>query len=292
MKKNLLDEVTVIIVLYKCTEVIFNCLNNLNNIRVIIVDNGGNFEILSKIKKKYKLFKIIETKKNLGFGRASNLAFKEIKSEYTLSLNPDTNIREEDIKILINCLEKYNSSVIAVPQIYNDNKIFCGYGIFPEKGKGVMRNEYEQNICNTLDNHLLSGDVCVDVAEASVMLLRNKIIKNIGFFNKKYFMYWEDIELFRRIRNKKYSAILSSSAIAIHNKSKSVQKNYYTNFIMNYNSELSPLIYFNVNKKKFFLYKRLIIYFFRFLTYLLIFKKNRSLMNLAKFYAILNYLFK
>lgn len=291
MKNNLLDDVTVIIVLYKSTEVIINCLNNLNNIKVIIVDNGGNFKILTEIKKKNKLHKILEPKKNLGFGRASNLALKEIKSKYTLSLNPDAVIKEKDIEILIHSLEKYKSSAIAVPQIYDDNKIFCGYGIFPEKGKSIKRNKYEYDICKTLDNHLLSGDVCVDTAEASVMLLRNEIINNIGFFDKKYFMYWEDLELFRRVRQKKYSIILSSLAIAIHNKSKSVRRNYHTNFIINYNSELSPLIYFNVNKKNFFLYKRLIIYFFRFLTYLLIFKKDRSFHNLAKFCAILIYLF-
>lgn len=289
MKNNLLNDVTAILVLYKSTEVIFNCLKNLNNIKIIIVDNGGNAQILTEIKRKYKLYKILEPKKNLGLGKASNLALKEINTKYTLSVNPDSVIKEKDIEILINCLDKYKSSAIAVPQIYNDNKIFCGYGIFPEKGKGIARNEYEQNICNTLDNHSLSGDVCLDTAEASVMLLKNEIIKHIGFFDETYFMYWEDMELFRRLRQEKYSIILSSSAIAIHNKSQSVRRNYYTNFIINYNSELSPLIYFNINKKSFFLYRRLLIYSFRFFTYLLIFKIDKSFKNLAKSYAILIY---
>jgi len=290
MKNNLLDDVTAILVLYKSTEVIFNCLNNLNNIKLIIVDNGGNIEILSEIKKKYKLHKILEPKKNLGLGKASNLALKEINTKYTLSVNPDSVIKEKDIEILINCLQKYNSCAIAVPQIYNDNKIFCGYGIFPEKGKGIIRNECEQNICNALDNHSLTGDVCLDTAEASVMLLNNEIIKEIGFFDEKYFMYWEDMELFRRVRHKKCSVILSSSAFALHNKSRSVKRNYYTDFIINYNSELSPFIYFNIDKKSFFLYKRLFLYFGRFMGYLLIFNINKSLRNLARFSAVSSYI--
>jgi N-acetylglucosaminyl-diphospho-decaprenol L-rhamnosyltransferase len=292
MGKNLLDDVTVILVLYKSTDVIFDCLRTLNNIKIIIVDNGDNDQILNEIKKKYKLHKVLKPKKNLGFGKASNLALKEINTKYTLSLNCDSVIKEKDIEILINCLEKYKSTAIAVPQIYNHNKIFCGYGIFPERGKSINRNEYEKKICNVLDNHFPTGDVCVDTAEASVMLLRNEIIKDIGFFDEKYFMYWEDIELFRRVRKKKYSVILSSLAFATHNKSQSVKRNVFTNFIINYNSEISPFIYFNVNKKSFFLYKRLFKYLFRFFIYLIIFKIDKSFKNLAKFYAILIYIFK
>ena len=103
MKNNLLDEITVIIVLYKSTDIIFNSLKNLNNIKVIIVDNGGNDEILSRIKKKLKLIEIIKPKKNLGFGKASNLAFQKINTKYTLSLNPDSIIKEKDISS-----KKYN----------------------------------------------------------------------------------------------------------------------------------------------------------------------------------------
>jgi len=42
------DQITVVIVIYDSTDLIFKCLKNLNNFHIIIVDNGKNEKILPK----------------------------------------------------------------------------------------------------------------------------------------------------------------------------------------------------------------------------------------------------
>ena len=78
LKVNLNNsEITAIIVIFNVTNVIIKCLEQLKDIPVIIVDNGkSNKEIISKIKKFKNIKKYIKSKKNIGFARANNFAFK------------------------------------------------------------------------------------------------------------------------------------------------------------------------------------------------------------------------
>ena len=67
--KNL-KKITIVIVGYNSSSIIFNLLKNLINFEIIIVDNGGNNHIIEKIKS-YKNIKIISKGKNIGFGNIS-----------------------------------------------------------------------------------------------------------------------------------------------------------------------------------------------------------------------------
>jgi hypothetical protein len=105
-------------------------------------------------------------------------------------------------------------------------------------------------------------------------------------------MYWEDMELSKRIFcTKKFSIVLSYEAKAQHLQGTGVKKNFLSNFIKEYHSELSPLIYFKIDKNKFFLRIKMIKYFFRIFSYLFILNLKNSIKNMAKFSAIFFYVY-
>ena len=61
---NNLEKITAIIVLYSTTDIIFKCLENLKNIKIIIVDNGSNNkEIINLLKKIIYLKNILNRRK-------------------------------------------------------------------------------------------------------------------------------------------------------------------------------------------------------------------------------------
>ena len=60
--KHLFEAVTIIVVLYKSTNIIFECLKNLRNFKIVIVDNGRNETILEEIRSNNRSF-MISTKK-------------------------------------------------------------------------------------------------------------------------------------------------------------------------------------------------------------------------------------
>ena len=78
---NINNKITVVIVLYNSTNLIFECLKTLNKFNILIVDNGLNSNCLYKLKQK-KNIKIISKNKNLGFGNAVNFAFELVKTEF------------------------------------------------------------------------------------------------------------------------------------------------------------------------------------------------------------------
>ena len=111
-------------------------------------------------------------------------------------------------------------------------------------------------------------------------------------FNEKFFLFWEEIDLCKKFREKKFSIILSPEVIASHKGSGSTKNDLYTYIIRIYHHELSPLIYFKVNRFSKILYWRLFKYLFRTVSYFLILNIKKSLKNFLKFLATFNYILK
>jgi GT2 family glycosyltransferase len=289
-----LNKITAVVVLYNTTELVFRCLDKIKGVKIIIVDNGRNEKrIIDLIKSNYNIFKFFKSKKNVGFGRACNFALKYVHTEYTLLIEPDVLIEKSSIENLILTLEKYPNSAMATPRFVDENyKVIDYLGDFTENGKGVSRSVLEKHINSRLSRTLADGDVCINFCLAAILLLNNKIIKQIGLFNKKYFLYWEDFELCRKLKIKKISIIKSFYSTAVHLYRRSVRMSYLNEFIMTTHRDKSSYIYFNVKKNNPIFIKRIFFYIFRCISYLLIFNLKNSLKNLAKIYAIYLYLKK
>jgi len=287
--KNL-NKITAVIVLYNVTNIIFECLENLKNINIIIVDNGHNDPgIVKRIRKNKNIIKYFNLKKNIGFGRACNFAFKYVLTEYTLLIEPDVLIEEKDILNLINGLKNYPTAAVVVPTLINkENKIIDILENLPEL------NNKEVNLFNSKadrynSKNIVSGDACINFCWAAILLLNNKIIKKTGLFNKNIFIFWEDFFLCRKLKRLKIPIVKIFASKAIHLEGSSTKKTLISQFIINKHHVLSAYIYFGVNKEDFHLTKKMFLYFFRFISYLFIFNFKGSLKNLARFCATCKY---
>jgi len=287
-----LKKVTAVMVLYNTANIVLDCLNKIKNIDIIIVDNGkNNLNLINFIKNNYKIIKYFKPKKNLGFGRACNFAFKYVKSEYTLLIEPDVFLDELSLKKLIITLDEYPEAGMATPRFLDSNgKAVDFLGHFQEEGKGVFRNRFEESINLRLSGTIPDGDVCVKFCLAAILLLNNKVISKIGLFNKKIFLYWEDFELCRKLWNQKIPVLKSFNSTAIHLERQSVNPSFLNKFIMTVHNDKSAYIYFRVKKNNFLFVKKFFLYFFRFICYLIILNFNKSFKNLARLFAIYLYL--
>jgi len=110
---NTNNQITIVIVLYNSSNLIFDCLNSLDKFSIILVDNGKNLHLLEKLKER-KNIKIISKNRNLGYGKAINFAFEFIQSQYFLVLNPDITIDDGAIfKLLVTVLINENCIIDA-----------------------------------------------------------------------------------------------------------------------------------------------------------------------------------
>ena len=280
-------DLTIIIVIYNSTDKIIDLLHQLNNFEIIIVNNGKNEHVISKIKAHKNVKSIISKEKNIGFGRGVNFAFENIDSKYFLVLNPDILINENDILKLLDIIINDKSCGIVSPLISSDSDSF---GAFPEKGKGVERNLNQIKCSKMLVENTPSGNCCVDVTKGCVLLINSEFFKKVGMFNEKFFLFWEEIDLCKKFRQAKLSVILAPEIKVIHEEGTS-SKNNLSNFIIRtFNKEISPLIYFKSKKLNLNLLVKILKYFFRTFSYLIILNLKNSLKNFLKLIATLSYI--
>ena len=281
------NEITIITVLYNSSEIVENFFDSLKNFKIIVVDNGKNEKILDKIQN-FKNIQVISKNKNLGYGRAINFAFENVSTNFFLVLNPDLTIDVNSIENMLNIFNQYSDCGIVAPVTVPDKDF---YGAFPERNLKNVDSSSAIKSRELLFNSKIEGELCVDVAKGCALLISAKHFKNIGKFDEKYFLFWEEIDLCRKSRSKKNSVIVTPKSKAQHNQGKSSKSNIQNFLIKTFHNEYSPLIYFNVQKFTTHHFKKIIKYFIRGLLYLLILNIKKSITNFVKLTANIKYFF-
>ena len=194
--------ITAIIVTFRSEKVIFDCLKSIKDIKkIIIVDNSFDRKLKKKVLLKFPRVNFILSAKNLGYGAGNNVALKKVKTKYAIILNPDTILFRGCIaNLLILAKNLKNKFSIIAPSINGHIK---NYGFFPSgkvKKKIVKKTAYFN----------------VDYVKGFAMFLNIQKIKSIGYFDENFFMYLEEIDLCKRLKEINEKIIVSLDAKSKH----------------------------------------------------------------------------
>ena len=278
---TLINELTIIIVLYEeKANLVFQCLENIKNFKIIIVDNAGNVSLKSEIEKKFKIYKYILNKKNYGYAKAANQAIKQCDTEYILMFQADGLISNKDIFILLESHKKYKNCFITSPTYYDkESKLSYNSGCLPEKSSN-------KDILN------LEGDVCVETVLGSIILFKKKDIIEIGLYDEIFFLYYLDSELCRRIIKKSIIQIFEAKVQHAHGQIK-VRNPLKKIFIKDFNFTFDELYYFFKIKKHYDIFfklkKKIPNYLIKFLVNLILFKLSKSTYYFSKILAFFKF---
>jgi len=180
------------------------CLRSLEkltypNYNVIVVDNGSTDGSQDLIKEKFPYITLIENGKNLGFARGMNVGIKhalENEADYVfVVLNNDTAI------ISRNLLEE------LVKTANSDKKI----GIV---GPKVMDYDGPSKVQFNGKIKHLSG-FTMEVSGCG-FLAKKEVLEDVGLYGPIYFMYYEDLDLFFRVKKKGYRIVFVPSVKIKH----------------------------------------------------------------------------
>lgn len=172
------DNITIVINTFRSEDKIFNCLNSIDSFcKVIIIENSDNKDFKKKLENKYSFVECFLAGENLGYANGNNLGLSKVKSEYALILNPDTTLEKESLYNFLNTAKKFNDFAIIGP---------------------ARQDEY-----SNIDLYNDKADVFeVDALKGFAMLLNIKQFNEIGFFDSNFFIYLEEIDLCRRLKEK------------------------------------------------------------------------------------------
>jgi len=223
----------IVIVNYKAKFFLTKCLNSLvpalKNLDYIlyIVENGSgdNLKDLQKIIP----FNLIDSKTNLGFAKANNIALKKCKSKYILLLNPDTIVTEDCIKGMLTYMQDNNEVGLSTcylqlkktkkldpashrgfPTAWNSFTYYSGLSkLFP---KSKVFSGYQMTYKDIKKVH------SIDSPSGAFFLTTKKVLDKVGILDEQFFMYAEDIDLAKRIKNADYKVMFNPNYRAYHYK--------------------------------------------------------------------------
>ena len=222
--------VDVIIVNWNSGEYIKKCIDsifsndNKNFINTIfIIDNGSTDASLNKVELNKKI-KIIRNKTNMGFSRACNQGFKLSTSSYVLLLNPDTQLLNNTIADCITFMNQNTETDILGCQLLNDKReITPSCSRFPT-AIGVLSDSlglskivpslFKPAIILTNWDHKESR--YVDQLMGAFMFMRRSIFEKIGYFDERFFVYYEEIDFSKRVAQKGGKSFFNANIKAIH----------------------------------------------------------------------------
>jgi GT2 family glycosyltransferase len=183
-----------------------NFISKYFEIFIYIVDNSEKNLNLNLLKFKYIKIKYFFLNRNIGFGAGHNYALKNsTKSKYHLLLNPDIYFKKSDFENLFKIFEtsKKTVAISGVLKNIDESNQFIGRKD-PSLIKLFLRRfATNYSITNSIDdNYLLSNENIIDVDNLSgaFMLVKKNILQKIGLFDVRFFLYLEDFDLSRRLR--------------------------------------------------------------------------------------------
>lgn len=197
---------SVIIVSYNSEDFIEKCLNSLlknisDNCEVIVIDNNSTDQTVNKLKKFLPKITLIESNENLGFSKGNNLASKKAKGEYLFFLNPDTEMLEPVLNKLIDFSNSKEDIGIVAPKLVMPNgKSQESVRKLPTLWGAIK--EYIFNIKHTFSQYAPKEEypTQVETVYGAAFLIKRDLFNQIGGFDEKYFLYYEDIDLCNKIQ--------------------------------------------------------------------------------------------
>lgn len=193
----------VIIVSYKGHQWYERCFTSLRNseypVQTIVIDNASNDGTVEYIREHFPEIHLIESKENLGFGRANNLGMRyalDHGCDYVFLLNQDAWIEPNTIGELVRIAEKYPEYGILGPVQVNNERTRVLNGVIQ-----FLINP--DNVNHKLFSDLILGNVeeVYPVAEinAAAWLLPRKTLETIGGFDPIFLHYGEDWNYLSRV---------------------------------------------------------------------------------------------
>lgn len=204
-------DVSIIIVNYNTKDYLYNCLHSIYkntkdiSFEILVSDNGSTDGSIEMLQENFPNVILIQNNNNLGFGKANNIALKYAKGTFIFYLNSDTVLLNNVIKIFFDFwLQNENNikiGVIGANMIDINGNITQSYNSFPTLKKDVLSLLH----CNYMSifpfyrirkNPIEERIGPVDFVKGADMFMKNS---EYSFFDEKYFMYYEETDLQRKM---------------------------------------------------------------------------------------------
>ena len=172
---------------------------------VYVADNASEDDTVRIVRRRFPQVRLLRMKRNTGFGHANNAVLKDLDSDYHFILNPDILLRDDILNAMAGWLSEHPDVVMAVPKFYFAD----GTEQFTPKRCPTFRYVYGGRLEKlgdpfrrwrseyTLRGENVTEPVDVDFCSGCFIAVRTSVFRDLGGFDRRYFLYGEDADLTR-----------------------------------------------------------------------------------------------
>ena len=268
-------DISIIIVNYKSWAHLQNCLSSLDSIdqnsfsfEVIVVDNHSNDNNLEAFSKKFPTYQFVSNTGNYGFSSGNNFGAQQASGQFLLFLNPDTILKKGALLTMLQLAkENLDYGIVSCTKLNIEGNPEKDIRFFPKLATffGISRAIYQGLNNKTLVQKFnKKKDVIFpDWVSGSVIFISKKWFDFVEGWNEDYWLYFEDVDLCKRITDAGGKIALTKNASIIHCHGGASRLNLNTSALTKTEVIISKHVYIsnNFNSKIKFLFHFMLLFF-------------------------------
>lgn len=207
--------VSIVIVNWNSKDLLRQCLQSVHEYamelqpQVIVVDGGSFDGCAQMLDAEFPAVEFLQSKENIGFGRANNLGFTRVTGDALLLLNPDADLTQGALQAMFRELEQRIDAGIVGPRLLNtDGSLQTSVQPLPRPVRQAFDSEWLRRalwpfrLWGPPTDFVPDGTIEVEGTSGACMLMWSRTFREVGGFNPQYFMYAEDMDLCLKVARK------------------------------------------------------------------------------------------
>jgi GT2 family glycosyltransferase len=224
-------DLSVVIVSFNTREVLRECLEAVAResadlrVQIIVVDNGSRDGSIEMLRADFPAIELIASEENLGFGRANNLAFKRARGRYIVLLNSDAFLTPDALRLSVEHMDadprvglgggrlvgrdgSWQPSARRFPTLTTD--LFVYSGLADRYAHSRIFGCYNRTWADPM------RAANVDWVPGAYSIIRAEALAAAQPFDPRFFLYYEEVDLCRRIKAAGYTVWYWPDVVVIH----------------------------------------------------------------------------
>ncbi|NGX42810.1 MAG: N-acetylglucosaminyl-diphospho-decaprenol L-rhamnosyltransferase [Chlamydiae bacterium] len=223
--------VSIIVLTYNTKELIQRCLDSLLeastglDVEIIVVDNGSTDNAIPELSSKYQTVKFVKIDNNVGFGGGNNVGIQQAKGSYIVLLNSDAFFHSGALATAIkHMIENPTIGLGGAQLVKEDGSWLPSARLFPSvlnhflMISGLANKFPRSRFFGRMDRSwdISNKIVEVDWVPAAFSIIRRDVLNKVGTFDKRFFLYFEEVDLCKRIKAAGYSVCYFPDVVVTH----------------------------------------------------------------------------
>jgi GT2 family glycosyltransferase len=192
---------------------------------IIVIDNNPSEGFADIISSEFPEVRHLPLESNIGFGAAMNRGIQASTGRYVLVFNPDIVVGPGSLEALMAYMDAHPDTGIVGPRLHNpDGTLQHSCYRFPKLVTPAYRRTFLGRTSagkRALSDYLMLDDdheqtMDVDSLIGAALFARRKMLEEVGLFDERFFMYYEDNDLCRRFWEQGYRVVYHPEATMTH----------------------------------------------------------------------------